>query len=114
MESALDRHGGTLNLLLVVVIGVAAIYLISKGTAIVSSATNAISSGAASLWNSLTLAAPIQVVGNVSLPDGQVVPISSLSWRQDNAGNAYTNVNGGVYQLAARDASGNFTLSAVG
>lgn len=113
MESTLKSTEGTLNLIAIAVIGGIALYLLSKVTAVGSAATNAVSSAAADLWVTLTSSGPIAVAGNVVLPDGTVAAISSLTWRQDDQGNAYTNVNGSVYELAARDANGNFTLTQV-
>ena len=102
-----------MNLILIAAIGGMALYLLSKFSAVAAPAVSAVSSAAADLWVSLTSAGPVQVLGNVDLPDGSTVAISSLQWRQDNQGNAYTNINGSVYELAARGADGNFTLSQV-
>ena|SRR5487761_1342585 len=116
METTVSKSAGiesTIKLALILGIGIAAIYLLGKVTQIGAAATNAVSSAAANLWVSLTSAAPIEVAGNVALPDGSVAAISSLTWKQDNAGNAYTNVNGSVYELAARNANGDFTLTQV-
>lgn len=113
-------HESTLRLALFAGIGLAAVYLVYKltqvGTPIVQAAGTAINAGtsaAANFWVSLTSSGPIQVLGNVMLPTGNVVPISSLTWKQDNAGNAYTNINGSVYELAARNSAGDFTLNQV-
>jgi hypothetical protein len=107
------EKSGTMNLLLIAAIGGMAIYLLSKATQIGSAATNAVSSAAADLWVTLTSSGPVQVLGNVVLPDGSVVAISSLQWREDTQGNAYTQVNGSVYELSPRDGNGNFTLTQV-
>lgn len=113
-------HESTARLALFAAIGLGAAYLLYKltqvGAPIVAAAGQAIGAGtsaAANLWVSLTSSGPIQVLGNVGLPDGTVVPISSLTWKTDNQGNTYTNINGSVYQLSARDANGNFTLTQV-
>ena len=105
---------GTLNLLLIAAIGGMALYLLSKATKVGAAVADATSSAVADailFWNNLQNGGPIQVLGNVALPDGSVVAISSLTWKSDNSGNAYTNINGSVYELAARDGNGNFTLS---
>lgn len=113
---SLDKSEGTLNLLLIAAIGAAAIYLLNKGTKLAQTATEPLSTAIAdaiTFWNQLGSGAPIQVLGNVALPDGSVAAISSLTWKSDNQGNAYTQWNNGVYELAPRDSNGNFTLQAV-
>lgn len=113
---SLEKSEGTLNLLLIAAIGGMALYLINKAKNLGKKATDAISTGIADavmFWNNLAYGGPIQVLGNVALPDGSVAAISSLTWKSDNQGNAYTNISGSVYELAARDGNGNFTLSQV-
>lgn len=111
-----ENRKETLNLVLIATIGGMALYLLSKVGKVGAAATNAISSSIASAaisWDNLIYGGPIQVLGNVALPDGSVAAISSLEWRHDNQGNTYTQWNNSVYELAARDSSGNFTLQAV-
>lgn len=114
--SAIKSGDKTANLLLILAIGGVALYALSKFSKVAGAAIDASASGIAdaiTFWEQLGSGAPIQVLGNVVLPSGTVVTISSLQWRQDNQGNAYTNVGGSVYELAARDSNGNFTLSQV-
>lgn len=113
-------HESTGRLALILGIGVAAAYLLYKlvnvGGAVVSAAGTAINAGtsaAANFWVGLTAYPAVGVIGNVMLPTGNAVAVSSLEWKQDSQGNAYTNINGSVYELAARDSAGNFTLTQV-
>lgn len=113
---AIEKGEGTLNLLLIAAIGGMALYLLSKVTKVGAAAASATSSAIAdaiTFWDQLGSGAPINVLGNVALPNGSVAAISSLTWKSDNQGNAYTNIGGSVYELAARDGNGNFTLSQV-
>ena len=117
METHLDHYAdskSTMNLLLIAVIGGIGLYALSKIGQGAAAVVSGVSTAAADLWVSLTSSAPINVLGNVALPDGSVAAISSLTWKSDNQGNAYTQLSDGhVYELAARDANGNFTLSQV-
>lgn len=112
----LEKTEGTFNLLLIAAIGGVALYLLNKAKNFGKSALDTVSTGIADViisWDNLVYGGPIQVRGNVALPDGSVAAISSLEWRHDNQGNTYTNIGGGVYELAARDGNGNFTLMQV-
>jgi hypothetical protein len=113
-------HESTTRLALFAGIGLAAAYLLYKltqiGAPIVAAAGQAVSAGtsaAANLWVSLTAYPAVGVIGNVAMPDGSVAPVASLEWKQDTQGNAYTQVNGSVYELAPRDGAGDFTLTQV-
>lgn len=113
---SLEKSEGTLNLLAIAAIGGMALYLLSKATKVGAAAAGVASSAIAdaiTFWDQLGSGAPINVLGNVALPDGSVAAISSLTWKSDNQGNAYTQWNNGVYELAARDSNGNFTLQAI-
>lgn len=106
----------TLNLALILGIGILGIYAISKIKTFTKPGVDALSTGIADViiwWDQLGSGAPIQVSGNVVLPDGSVAAISSLTWKSDNQGNAYTKIGNAVYELAPRDANDNFTLTQV-
>jgi len=83
-------------------------------TSVAGEGVSAISSGIADFWNSLTASPAMNVLGNVDLPNGQIVAISGITWKHDAAGNSYTMIGNQVYQLAARGADGNFTLAPYG
>jgi hypothetical protein len=85
--------------------------------------TNAIAQGVANAWLSLPivgLPAAMTVLGNVKLPDGTSVALSSLQngqIRQDNTvnpPNVYANVSGTIYQLSPSDAQGNYPAALIG
>lgn len=112
----LEKTEGTFNLLLIAAIGGVALYLLNKAKNFGKSALDTVTTGiadAAMFWNNLAYGGPIQVLGNVVLPNGSVTSIQGLIWRHDNQGNTYTNIGGSVYELAARDGNGNFTLMQV-
>jgi hypothetical protein len=84
-----------------------------------SSATNAVSSAIANAWLSLPLVGlppAMEVLGNVKLPDGTLVPLNSLSNSQirQSGSSVLTNIAGMIYQLSQSDAQGNFPATAVG
>lgn len=86
-----------------------------------SAATNAVSSAIANAWLSLpmfSLPPAMEVLGNVKLPTGTLVPLNSLSSgqiRTDSSGNnVYANVSGTIYQLSPSDAQGNFPAALIG
>jgi hypothetical protein len=84
-----------------------------------SAATNAVSSAIANAWLSLPLVGlppAMQVLGNVKLPDGTLVPLNSLSSGQirQNSNDVYANVSGTIYQLSPSDAQGNYPAAAIG
>lgn len=78
--------------------------LAKKIGAVAAPATDAI----AKLWVSLTEQPPMQVLGDVVMPDGSTVPLSTVPIRGDAQGRVYTNLNGHVYQLQPHDANGNW------
>jgi hypothetical protein len=88
----------------------------------VTGATGAVAQGIADIWLSLPyvgLGTGQQILGNVLLPSGTLVPLNSLSRgqiRQDNntPPNVYANVNGTIYQLSASNAQGNYPGALVG
>lgn len=65
----------------------------------VSSGVNTAAGGIANLWVSLTAAPSMNVLGNSQLPNGALVPTSSLTLRTDASGNVYTNIAGVTYQM---------------
>jgi hypothetical protein len=92
-------------------VGIGLYYLyrtLSAASAGVNSATCAVSSGIANVWNSLTLGCNIQLSGNVVFPNGAQVAINSLPVRSDCAGNVYVQYQGGVYQLSPSNSCGNW------
>lgn len=62
----------------------------------------------------INLPPAMQVLGNVALPNGSLIPLNTLQSgqiRQDNTQTppaVYANVSGNIYQLAPSDANGNF------
>jgi hypothetical protein len=84
-----------------------------------NTATNAVSSAIANIWLSLPLVglpANMQVLGNVKLPDGTLVPLNSLSSGQirQQGSTVLANVSGTIYQLAPSDSQGNYPATSVG
>lgn len=85
-----------------------------------SGVTNAVSSAIANAWLSLPLVGlppAMQVLGNVKLPSGTLVPLNSLSSgqiRTDASNNVYANVSGTIYQLSPSDSQGNYPAMLVG
>ena len=85
-----------------------------------SAATNALSTGIADIWLSLPvygLPAQMTVLGSVQLPNGSLVPLSSLQSgqiRTDPNNNVLANVNGMIYQLSPSNAQGNYPAVLVG
>lgn len=80
----------------------------------VGAATNAVSSGIADLYDTLTFGAPVNATGTLASQSGQVLgPISSFPATTEG-GVTYLQVNGAPYQLGPRNASGNFTAIPVG
>lgn len=92
----------------------------SAASAGAAAATNAASSGIASIWLSLPylgLPAEMTVSGSVQLPDGSLVPLSSLQSgkiRQDASNNVYANVSGTIYQLSPSNGQGNYPATLIG
>lgn len=99
-------------------------YLLYKSfsgvTAGASAVTNAVSSGIADLWLSLPivgLPAQMTVLGNVQLPNGTLVPLSTLQAgqiRTDPNNNVLANVNGTIYQLSPSNTQGNYPAALIG
>jgi hypothetical protein len=115
MASAIEETEGAINIAILVALAIGGFYLYQKffgggssGGGLVGDATTDI----ANWWVSLTSGPAIAAAGDVTLPGGQVVAVSSLTWKTDGD-NSYTEIGGSVYALSARDASGNFTLSPV-
>lgn len=85
-----------------------------------AAATNAVSTGIADVWLSLPLVglpAQMTVLGNVQLPSGTQVPLSSLQSgqiRTDANNNVYANVSGMIYQLSPSNAQGNYPAILIG
>ncbi len=81
--------------------------------------TDTISSALANAWLSLPLVGlppAMQVLGNVKLPDGTLVPLNSLSNGQirQSGTNVLANVSGTIYVLSPSDAQGNYPGAIVG
>ena len=102
------------NLIKLVLFGGAAYLLYGLFTKQLPKLTAPIAGGIADLWVSLTSAPAMSVQGNVVLPSGQQIPLSSLAVKTDTAGNVYVNINGAVYQLSPSDSEGNWPATFVG
>ena len=99
-------------------------YLLYKSFSGVSSTAsnivNTVSSGIADLWLSLPLVGlppAMQVLGSIQLPNGSLVPLSSLQSgqiRTDANNNVYANVSGTIYQLSPSNAQGNYPATLIG
>ena len=99
-------------------------YILYKSYSGVSTAaattTNAVSTGIADIWLSLPyfgVGSNIQVLGSVQMPDGSLVPLSSLAQgkiRTDASNNVYANINGNLYQLSPSNAQGNYPATLIG
>lgn len=83
--------------------------LLKKG----SQAADYTSSQIADLWLSWTLPPPITLLGNIVLPDGTLIPLSTVSVRLAPNGNTYAQVGAAYYQLAPSDANGNWPATPV-
>jgi hypothetical protein len=83
----------------------------------VSAAGNAVGSGVANFWLSLTGSPPIGITGTVMFPGGAESPLSNYPLKTDAAGNVYLQAGAGnqVYQLQpwTYDAAGNVVYPAV-
>lgn len=103
------------NLVLGVGVAAGVLYLLSKGSKTLSTATNAVSSAIASGIELLTIGPPIAAAGSLDDQAGNLLgPISSFPASTDSAGNTYMAVNGAWYMLGPRDAQGNFTAIPTG
>jgi len=86
----------------------------------VNAATGAVAQGIADAWLSLpfvSLPAQMTVLGSVQLPNGSLVPLSSLQSgqiRTDSSNNVYANVSGAIYQLSPSNTSGNYPATLIG
>lgn len=90
-------------------------WLMTKGAAVASQATNAVASGIANVYESLTFSAPMQAVGNVDDQAGNLLgPLSSFPFAMGSDGNGYLTINGMIYQMGPRDANGNFVAIPTG
>ncbi|MGH7743763.1 MAG: hypothetical protein ACREQ5_02950 [Candidatus Dormibacteria bacterium] len=91
-------------------IGAVALYFIYKKVIapLVVAPANALATGIANLWLTLTLSPPMQVLGNVVFPDGSQVPLSQFSIGTDSKNNVYVQSGGVTYQLHPHDANGNW------
>jgi hypothetical protein len=93
---------------------------VSGVAATAASATSAVSSAIAQAWLSLPLfglPAQMTVLGSVQLPNGALVPLSSLQSgqiRTDVSNNVYANVSGTIYQLSPSNAQGNYPATLIG
>jgi hypothetical protein len=91
-----------------VLLGVGALVLYQVLKKKIGDVTAPVSDAIAKLWLALTEQPPMQVVGDVVLPDGSTVPLSTLPIRADAQNRVYTNLSGHVYQLQPHDANGNW------
>jgi len=78
-----------------------------------------VSSAIANIWLSLPLIGlppAMEVLGNVKLPDGTLVPLNTLSSGQirQNGSNVLANVAGMIYQLSPSDTQGNYPAALLG
>lgn len=91
-----------------------------KVPAAVNADTGAVSQGIADIWLSLPLVglpANMQVLGSVQLPNGSLVPLSSLQSgqiRNDPNENVLADINGTIYQLSPSNAQGNYPATLIG
>jgi hypothetical protein len=110
---------GDLFVLGVVGIGLYYVYKSVSGVANaasagVTAATCGLSSGIASLWNSLTLnSCTMSLQGNIVFPNGAQVAASSVPIGTDCQGNVYAQYQGGVYQLSGSNSCGNWPATQV-
>jgi hypothetical protein len=117
-----ERAGINWDLIALLGIGIAAVYLISKASSVaeaaagvVSAAAEPVSSAIASGIELLTIGPSLQVTGSVDDQSGNDLgPISSFPASHDSQGNTYLAINGQWFMLGARDASGNFTAIPTG
>ena len=88
--------------------------------AAVSAATAPVSTAIADIWLSLPLVglpANMTVLGSVLLPNGTLVPLSSLQpgqIRNDPNGNVLASVSGQIYQLSPSNTQGNYPATLIG
>lgn len=93
---------------------------VSGVTTAVNTVTGSVASGIANTWLSLPLVglpAQMTVLGSVQLPNGSLVPLSSLQSgqiRNDASGNVYANVSGTIYQLSPSNSQGNYPATLIG
>lgn len=85
----------------------------SAASAGVASATCALSTGIANLWDSLTLSCNIQLNGNVVFPNGAQVALNSLPVARDCSGQPYVQYQGGVYKLYPSNTCGNWPATQI-
>ncbi len=98
------------NFILAAAAAAGAVYLLGKGSKLAKDATNALSSGIATVYETLTLGPAIQATGSIDDQAGNLLgPISSFPASHDSQGNTYLAISGRWYQLGPRDTSGNFT-----
>lgn len=109
------------NLFVLGVVGIGLYYVYKSVSGVanaasagINAATCGLSSGIASLWNSLTLnSCTMALQGNIVLPTGAQVSASSVPIGTDCNGNVYAQVQGGVYQLSGSDANGNWPATQI-
>lgn len=103
------------KLILYGAIAVVAYVVWSKLTKTGQAAVNTAGQVGANLWLTLfPLPAAMQVLGNVVMPNGSLIPVGSVQLRQDSDGNTFTQIAGTTYQLSPHDDQGNYPLTAVG
>jgi hypothetical protein len=92
----------------------------SKVPQAAAAAVNAVSTGIAEIWLNLPfvgLPPNMTLLGQIQLPDGSEVALSSLpagKIRQGSDGSVLANVNGNIYQLSPSNAAGNYPATLLG
>jgi hypothetical protein len=99
------------NLALIVLAAVILYQLLKKA---IPNATAPAADAIAAFWLKLfPNPPPMNVLGNVVMPDGSLVPLQGLEVRTDANQNVFVKVGSSVYQLAPSDANGNWPAVAV-
>jgi len=86
----------------------AGLYVLFKGMKQFQKGTDYVAEGIAKLYLKMTLAPPVQVLGNVLFPNGTKVPLSQLEIRTDSAHDVFTRFQGNIYQLQPSNAQGDW------
>jgi len=90
--------------------------LLSKVPQVTAPISNAIASAWVAATNALNGSFTMQLLGNLVLPDGTLVPIAQLpsgAMRSTAGGDLQVLYNGHIWQMQPSDANGNFPVSVV-
>lgn len=96
-------HGEKKELLVIGGVILLAWYVLKRVGDAAGAGIEAVSTGIANTWVALTSSPRIQVLGNVSFPDGVRVALSALTVKTDSQGMVYTMRNGHLYKLLPHD-----------